>query len=724
MAADDWLAQHPLVAAPPPAPAAPDLTPAETAIETRRSEDDWLKAHPAVPDSTYKPGEDMVAPAAPYGWREMLAHGASFGLSDPLQAGLQAGADWMLPPPGAPPPGFDYQKRAEEVARGRQMFEAGHPYISTAANLAPAVLYAPALAARLGYAALPGISRFIGSTAEAAPSMLRQLASSIGLGATAGAVTGAADTPEAPLTGATQYAAGGAIAGAASPIVTRTAGALGRGISNVWDPAGNAERNAVDKLRSLVAQDSSVGHPDLGALDQRLMESNSPLTLADVSPGTRRYVGSLLDRNTPAATMIEGELQRRDAGAQSRLLGGLDRTAATGPETFEADAILKANQQTKAAPLFGDAYMQPPVNPDLVAPGGEIHALLDTPAGKGAMKNALQIAAQDRVPPQSLGITFNAAGDPVFTGVPSWQTLHYVKQGFDDVLSSYQRNPLTGRLELDVFGGKVAKTLGEYKAALIRENPAYGNALSVYSGDAASLDALRMGSHALAPGLPAAEQAHMFNQLAPGDQDLYRLGAANALRLKIRSTPDLGDETKRIANSTEMRDKLRPLFRTDDEYNGFVNGIVRDERTIFETNQKIAGNSASASRLGAMGKEEGGALSTAVPVAAGALMGGAGLGTAAAAGGTAALLAPVKGWLNRISDRLAGQSPEAQSVAANLALAPGSGPARQVLGLLQAPQNRYRAPWLPLTVGGATSQSTLPAFLQQGLLSMPPPYER
>jgi hypothetical protein len=736
--ADDWLAQHPLVNPPPTAGVAAGPPPSSSELDIERANaeapsSDWLKAHPLVPGggAAYAPGEDALRPVAPYGWREMLAHGLSFGVSDPMQAAVQAAADWAQPPPGLPvrgappgppaPPGFDYQKRAEEQAAGRRLFEAEYPKSSTLLNATGALAAFPQALPRLAAWGIPALSRFAGSTAEAAPAMWRQILGSTGVGATGGAVTGAADTPEAPLAGAAQYATGGAIAGAAAPIVTRGAVATGRGISNLWNPEANAERNAIDKLRGIVGQDTSVGHPDLGALDQRLLAANSPLTLADVSPGTRRYVGSLYDRNTPAATMIGNELERRDAGAQTRLLGGLDRLSATGPETFEADALMKANQQTKAGALYGDAYMQPPVNPDLVAPGGDIHALIDTPAGKQAMNNALKIAAQDRVSPQSLGITFNAAGDPVFTGVPSWQTLHYVKQGFDDVLSSYARNPLTGRRELDVFGGKVAKTLGEYRDALVRENPAYGKALSVYSGDASARDALDMGSHALAPGLPAAEQMHMFNQLSPGDQELYRLGAANALRLKIRSTPDLGDETKRIANSTEMRDKLRPLFSTDERYNDFVNGIVRDERTIFETNQRIAGNSFSASRLGAMGKEEPGGLAAAVPVAAGALMGGAGLGTAAAAGGMGALMGPVKGWLNRISDRLAGQSPQAQNVAANLALAPGG---REVMGLLQAPQMRYRAPWLPLTVAGATAGETGPALLQQGLLSMPPPYRR
>lgn len=721
---DNWWDTVPKENVTPPLAPGGALTGAPPAATTG---DDWWNAVPK--ENVTPPGpQDTLLPNAPYGGDDMVVHGMTSGLSDPLRAGMHAATDWGatqlgLNEPGTQTPtdrGFDFQRRYQEIARGRRQFESEYPELSTGANIAGSLAVPPAAIAK---AAEPiagllsrGYTKYLApqveSVAASIPPLWKQTLQTMGIGGGYGAVSGAADNPEDPLGGAARGAGGGVAGGAILPPVLRLGGALTTGTANVFAPASRAPQNAIDRLRGIVGGESSVGLPGLDALDQRIQDSNSPLSLADISPGTRSLVGTLYDSNSPAAPMIDKQLQDRHDQASGRLVSMLDQTAITGPENWQADEALRLRQKANAKPAYDDAYMQPSMNPDHLEPGGALADLLTRPSMKTAMGKARTLAAEEGRDPNSLGITFDMDGNPLFQGVPSWQTMDYVKRGLDGVLSDpskYPRNPFTGVREFDDEGRAVVRTLSDLRSFLTTENPQYGKALSIYSGDQATRNALAEGGSSLAPRRTASQNQAVFDQLSPGDQDFYRLGGTNELRARILDSKDAADTTKQIANSEGMRDRLRVLFDSDEDYNKFL-AANADEHTIFDTNQKIRGGSDTARRTGAMqaGTPSSGGLGAAIPVGVGAMIGTGSPSAGLKAGGAMLVGGAIKKLADRFSPAWVGQSPQAGVQAASLSLAPGPA-ARNVIGLLgQQPERPIASPAFPLGLIAGGLPTTLP----------------
>jgi len=684
---------------------------------------------------TFAPGQDNVLPNAPYGATDEAVHTMSFGVSDVLHAVNNAARDWLKGN------GYDYSDQFQYIKRGREQYEAEHPFLSTAASVLGGAAYAPAEAGTtFATRAAPVVT-------DAAESLGRRMLQGGVVGATTGGVTGATNnayaTPDQSLAArAGEHAATGLVTGAglgaAIPPVTAAASNLvGRFASGVYrffnqgetpGPVGTAVGNlmpnivsnptslAADKLRAWTTKDIESGLPDYSMSDARLA-GNAPTSLADIYPSVRRGVGDLYNRDTAAAPYIETTLNQRDQEARQRLISGLDKTAGTGPETFEADRILQAKQRANAKPAYDNAYLQAPPNPDWFQPGGSVNTLLSRPSMTDAMGRARSIAAEEGRDPNSLGITFDADGNAKFVGVPSWQTLDYVKRGLDDVIGAYPRNPLTGKPILDTRGRAVVDTRSDFLGLLDKANPQYAAARAVYNGDQAARDALEQGSHILSPGMSAAENQDIYSRLTPGDQELFRLGGTNALRLKIRSAPDSADETKGIANSDEQRDKLKLLFDPkSNNYQTFLDQ-VNEERNLFNTKTNLIGNSATASRIGSsVANAPAHPLTAAIPAA---LVAGGAVGPAAAvkAGATALAVPAIRQLAENFANRWTGNSPLMQQALASLALAPGAA-GRQALSLLTRDLSRPIAPgYLPGVIGGTATLQNGPNPYISGLLA-------
>jgi hypothetical protein len=81
--------------------------------------------------------------------------------------------------------------------------------------------------------------------------------------------------------------------------------------------------------------------------------------------------------------------------------------------------------------------------------------------------------------------------------------------------------------------------------------------------------------------------------LSPDDKEYYLLGAASKLRQNVLDTRLSGDESKAIINSPGMRNRLRPLFSSDNSYNQFVNTVTA-ERSMKEAATPVTGGSKTA----------------------------------------------------------------------------------------------------------------------------------
>lgn len=228
---------------------------------------------------------------------------------------------------------------------------------------------------------------------------------------------------------------------------------------------------------------------------------------------------------------------------------------------------------------------------------------------------------------------------PVWTTEPTAETWDYIKRGLDDQLEPYRE----GKKAWDSKARAINQTLQDLKAELIELNPVYGEALSAYAGPAAMKDALSAGRRAFS------EDAEMlgrkFADMGQAEQDMYRLGALQALKDKLGGS-DVTANAARIAGllRPNQLERFREIFPSQETYARFVQSMQNENR-MFGTRSAAFGNSTTAKQLAGMQQEEPGALEQ-----------GVGLALSAKTGGVAGLL----GAINRVGQpRMSAETAEA-----------------------------------------------------------------
>jgi hypothetical protein len=356
------------------------------------------------------------------------------------------------------------------------------------------------------------------------------------------------------------------------------------------DISGNEAAMAIVKR---MEQDAKYG----GASAQTMIDMlnaapTKPLTLMDVSgENVRGLAGRVARAPGEGRSLITSTLKDRDLSAGTRLNADIDRALPIG-SAYDTHLALDQARRKAAEPLRNQAYAQPSVNPDKMAGNGLIGRFMRSPSMKKAVAKALSIAAEERRDPMTLGVGFDEEGNIQFVKVPSWQTLDYIKRGLDDVVEQH-RNPLTKRLELDTEGKAQQQTRVEYRETLAGLNDYYKKYLDSYSGPSSSMDAMRAGQDFLSQR--PEEIRRRIAELRPGDREFYKLGAADALRTRVGDKGVSADESKAIIKDRNTREKLRPLFDNDAEYDRFIASVETEQR-MFGTLYDVLGNSKSAAR--------------------------------------------------------------------------------------------------------------------------------
>jgi hypothetical protein len=260
--------------------------------------------------------------------------------------------------------------------------------------------------------------------------------------------------------------------------------------------------------------------------------SGKPITAAEAigKPGTVG-LAALGRRNGETGDALTGLLDERATGAPGRVMA--DYAAASGVDPHAAQGnieALVAEGRQKAAPLYQQAYQQPPAITDRLA------QFANEPIVQQGMKTGIKIqrlkALEEGRPfdPNAYGITsFDAAGDPVIGPVPTWQTWDAGKVGLDNMLDQY-RDKVTGRVVLD----KMGDAINGVRKAMVREvdavNPAY-KAARAQAGDYLSASsAFQWAQKAiLDPNATAAQFSKMLQSAEPAELEAMKGGVANKL---------------------------------------------------------------------------------------------------------------------------------------------------------------------------------------------------
>lgn len=366
---------------------------------------------------------------------------------------------------------------------------------------------------------------------------------------------------------------------------------------------------------------------------QALIKSRSqearPLWDKAMAGGSIAPLQRQFENEFSAATQAEDAANKVLAQARTAKTFADAKTATTGDNVYAAnssageqmaatqrmEAAQKQLQEARAAKAKTmEGLTAAQQDGSLNKPGAvwnpRIQALLDNPEVKRGLSAGLREqrnladAEGRKFDPTEYAITgTDEKGEPIVGKVPNMRLLAAAKEGLNSIIESPEaRDPNTGNLT------KYGRSVDQLRTSLLEQldqiNPDYKVARAQWAGRSASMDALRWGRNlfkdrseqgALFSHNPE-EVDEQFKALSDSDKEFARLGVADSLRERIMKTGIGGDEAKSVIKSPWMRAKLRPLFKSDDEFSKFADVVVGEERNMFETRRKILGGSDTARR--------------------------------------------------------------------------------------------------------------------------------
>lgn len=280
--------------------------------------------------------------------------------------------------------------------------------------------------------------------------------------------------------------------------------------------------------------------------------------------------GVMEDMQKTKASLIDGEKKLRAIQANKSLI--MERMNAV-----EAD---------KAAGVPGAIW-----NP-------RIQRMLDNPNIKKGIAHGINIernladAEGRKFDPTEYAIVGEENGVPKLGKVPNMRLLATAKEGLDEMLRhDSMRDPLTKRLN------KEGLSIKKLREALVREldanNPKYKQARDNWAGHSGAMESIRYGQ-SIFDEKPEEIEAEVKN-MTPSEREFARLGLADKIREKILKTGMGGDEAKSIMKNDWVKSQIKPLFRSDKDFNDFVDSVT-NEKIMFDTKYKTTGNSMTQER--------------------------------------------------------------------------------------------------------------------------------
>lgn len=253
-------------------------------------------------------------------------------------------------------------------------------------------------------------------------------------------------------------------------------------------------------------------------------------------------------------SIVEKNVETITAAQTSEVEKIADRTLSSPTKNFIDDIEkLEKKMFTESRPLYEKAFEQSVTVTD------DIRAMVDTPAGKTALKRANKILKQEGKDPVQLGIVQDGKkitlGDDV-----SVEALDAIKRGFDDIVEK-RRDPTTGILRLDQFSRSVDKTRGSFRDAVDQLAPDYKAARDAFAGPASLKDASISGRKAArGTKVKAADIEKRMGRMNTSERDIYRAGFMRGLIDQMTGKITTSNRIRNFLKTEDLREKITAVF--------------------------------------------------------------------------------------------------------------------------------------------------------------------
>jgi hypothetical protein len=488
------------------------------------------------------------------------AQGATLGFADEAMAGLAA-------LPKAASERKSMGQAYGEALQGIRGFEKDvyetSPGAATVSQIGGGLLTA-------GAGAAGNIGRGVQALKASGAGPIRQAFSAIGRGAASGAGIGALEGFGSEEGGLGNRAMGAGIGGAVGGLTGAAlpaGAALGKGAvtaaGNIASGALSPGRRAMGLARE-VLDNAGLNSPE--AVAARLEELGPTATLADLGKRGQRLARTLLDMLGKGGEQIGDVLEKRAADRADRLVTEAGSALNPQGKSFYGtiDEIARTQEQ-KAAPKYQEAFANArPV--DITDVLGGIDKEL--PTSKGGIRTALERA-------KGLLQTQDGSFDTSLEG------LHQSKMALDDAIQSATKDSSLG----NVARAKLKEVRGNLLKAMDASNPTYGEARSIWAGQAAAEDALEQGR--AFTKLDPEEIRKTLSGMDETSREAFKTGVMRALEDGKEALPA---SLKKSKNANQ----LRAIFGDDQAFEKFTRR-AEGERIQAKTEGGMGGSRTASS---------------------------------------------------------------------------------------------------------------------------------
>ena len=301
------------------------------------------------------------------------------------------------------------------------------------------------------------------------------------------------------------------------------------------------------------------------SVGSRMNELGPEATLADVGgenvKGLARATTSIPG---PGREIASEALQQRQFGQSSRVSSEISKSLGSGELFYNnVEDLLKARSE-QAAPFYERA-----VNSKNIIPNEKFKSIFNDP---------FLIQVMDKVKSDPLHGLGNLPNN-------SMKVVDATKKSIDDMIDVAKRSG----------EGNKARLLMQAKEKLVNTAddafPAYKTARDKFAGPSQLVNALENGREFIKGDSEITKSA--LNKMSDSERQFFRIGAARSLRDKVLNTPDTADTVKKIFNTPLMREKLRTVFPSNEEFNAFEK-MMNTESTMFQTRSSVMAGSRTA----------------------------------------------------------------------------------------------------------------------------------
>lgn len=465
-----------------------------------------------------------------------------------------------------------YEKALPRIRQEYAQYAKESPFTSGALEFAGGV--APGVAAMM----IPG-----GQAAGAAQiqrSTASTLARMAGLGALSGGVAGAGGAEEGKRVsgGGVGAVLGGAL-GVGAPVALRGGSAAARWLQERLAPsASTVADRATGKFASAMAQENTAPG-DITAQMAKDRAMRIPSVVANVNPALADLAEAVAQRTGAGARKVENTLTEQRLGTRERTYQ--QSVKGLQPGDYYADlGKLQDEMKTKAAPYYQQAYAYGEVtDPDVLK-------FMQLPQFKEGLEQAKKLLAADgRTLPVTKSID-PITGQEIEKTIPTVEALDQVKRGLDALIEA-QTDAVTGKVTS--LGRVYVTKKNEFLNALDKAVPEYGQARSVYKGDAELADAMRSGINDFKK-MDHEQVIKLVAGMSQAEKEAFRTGVSRDLYSKIMDPSGNFNSAQRVFGSPETQAKLQPLFDTPGQYDLFNNAMKREAQLFHQSNQILGGS--------------------------------------------------------------------------------------------------------------------------------------